>query len=147
MSMLPYDPFRHLDQMRRELNRFFSGGFPEIFSFMGNDRNLPKVDVYETEKEVVVTCDLPGIEKKEDIHIDVAEHHVSIQGTIQRMEEVKSDQFYRQERYEGEFYRTVPLPAAVKSDEAKATYRNGVLEIRIPKAKEEKRRRIDIDFD
>ncbi|MBE3554446.1 MAG: Hsp20/alpha crystallin family protein [Thermicanus sp.] len=145
MNLVPFDPFRHLENMKNELDRIFSAGFPETFSLTDAFR-LPRVDVYESEKEVVVRCDLPGIEKKEDIHIEVSENHVSIQGTVQRMEEVKSDRMYRQERYEGEFQRSIPLPVSVKSDEAKASYRNGVLEIRIPKLNPEKRRKIDIDF-
>ena len=69
MSLVPYDPFRQLSNMRREFDRFFS----ELPISFDNEHGIGgiRVDVHETENEVVATCDLPGLEKKEDVDIDI----------------------------------------------------------------------------
>lgn len=105
-----------------------------------------RIDVYETPEEVVVSCELPGLEKKDDVQIDVEGTQLTISGQIRRGQEIKREQFYRQERYMGQFRRTVTLPTTVKEDEIKATYRNGILEIRMPKENPGRRKTIDIEF-
>ncbi|MBO8171432.1 MAG: Hsp20/alpha crystallin family protein [Bacillaceae bacterium] len=146
MALIPYEPFRHLDNMRRELDRFFTTGFP-FNPGTETEMGMPRIDVHETENEVVATCDLPGLEKKDDVHIDVDENRLTISGTINRVqEEVKEDRVHRRERYTGHFQRTLSLPAMVNADEVKATYKNGVLEVRMPKAKPDTKRRIDVEF-
>lgn len=144
MALIPYEPFRHLEQIRRDWERFF----PADFSF----RNLfgsfdgPSIDIYETESEVVAVCDLPGLEKKDDVQIDVEGRMLTISGTIQRTNEAQYERMHRQERFFGRFQRSVTLPAHVSPEDVTATYRNGVLEIRMPKLKTGDRRRIDVRF-
>ena len=104
------------------------------------------IDVYETENEVVATCDIPGIEKKEDVNIDIDNNHLTVSGTINRVNEVKEEKIHRQERFVGRFQRTVTLPSQVSSEGVKASYKNGVLEIRMPKLKADHSKRIDVDF-
>lgn len=145
MSLVPFDPFRQLDNMRRDLNRLFSADF-------GVDREFgkPKVDVYETENEVVATCDIPGLEKKDDVHIHINDQSMlTISGTIQRSNEIKEENMHKQERFTGYFKRSIPLPSPVSMDgNAKASYKNGVLEIRMPKVQDstQNRNKIDVDF-
>lgn len=141
MSLIPYEPFRQLESMRRELDRFFPDDFP--FFKKGNQIN---VDVYETESEVVATCDLPGLEKKDDVNIDVERNVLSISGQINRVNEVKEENMHRQERVVGRFQRMIGLPTSVSAEGVKATYKNGVLEIRMPKLQEETKKRIDVQF-
>lgn len=140
MALIPYEPFRQLDHMRREMDRLFNW-FP-----FGGGNMMPHIDVYETDTEVVATCDLPGLEKKEDVQIDVSENMLTIRGNINRMQEVQQERMHMQERFVGRFQRTVSLPSPVKEEGVKATYRNGVLEVRMPKAQGETRRRIDVEF-
>ena len=145
MSLVPFDPFRQLDNMRRDLNRLFS-------TDLGMDREfgIPKVDVYETENEVVATCDLPGLEKKDDVQIHINDQNtLTISGMIQRSNEIKEDRMHKQERFTGRFQRTIPLPSPVSLEgNTKATYKNGVLEIRMPKMQDDSqnRNKIDVDF-
>ena len=139
MALIPYEPFRQLDNMRREMDRLFNW-----FPFAGNA--LPHVDVYETDTEVVATCDLPGLERKEDVQIAVSENMLTIKGNINRMQEVQQDRMHMQERFVGRFQRTLSLPCPVNEEGVRATYRNGVLEIRMPKAKGHSRRHIDVEF-
>jgi HSP20 family protein len=145
MPLIPYEPFRQLDQFRREWDRFFPADMP-LRQWFGLSPDVPGIDVYETESEVVAVCDLPGLEKKDDVQIDVDGRMLTISGTIQRTYETEKDRMHRQERFAGRFQRSVSLPANVNADGVRATYKNGVLEIRMPKLKAEGRRRIDIEF-
>ena len=135
----PFDEMRKLvDRMERIFEEPWGFGFGP-FRGLEEEREgfrQPLTDVFETDNEVVVTVELPGV-RKEDIDVTVRENSVEIKAEVKKIEEVKKEGFFRAERsYQG-FYRVIPLPTEVKSDQAKATYNNGVLEIRIPKAKPE----------
>lgn len=145
MPLMPYEPFRYLDQFRREFDRFFSD-LPENVSAMGERFGGPRVDVHETEDAVIVTCDIPGLEKKEDVKIEIEPNLLMLSGTIQHTRDTKQEQMHRQERMVGHFKRTVSLPTRVSSEGVKATYRNGVLDIHMPKIMNEQRKAIDIEF-
>jgi HSP20 family protein len=144
MSMPPFDPFRQLSNIRKEFDRFLSD-FPETLQ---NELNLGgiRVDVHETENEVVATCDIPGVENKEDIQIVIDNNQLKISGTINRANEVSDENMYRKERLSGSFNRNITLPVAVSEEGVKASYRNGVLEIRMPKQQNNPKKTIDIDF-
>ncbi|MDK2824626.1 MAG: hypothetical protein PWQ67_1973 [Clostridia bacterium] len=143
MPLVPYDPFRNLENMRRELDRFFTLPFT---TGMDTNFGVPRIDIYETENEVIASCDLPGLEKKEDVNIGIENNVLSISGKISRVKDIKEEQLHRQERFVGRFQRSITLPANVSPEGIKATYKNGVLEVRIPKAKTDTRRRIDVEF-
>lgn len=144
MALLPYDPFRQLSTLRKDFENFFTD-FPASFSF---DRMFPniKIDIMETENEIVAVCDLPGLEKKSDVNIDIQNNILSISGSINRSMETKQEHFHRQERFSGRFQRSVTLPSPVDQENVKATYKNGVLEIRMPKLTDHNRKKIDIEF-
>ena len=141
MPLIPFEPMRHMDQWRRDLDRFFQDGFG-----MWSEFGSPRVDVYETEQEVVAHCELPGLEKKEDVQIHVDHQSLTIYGQISRNRETNEEQMHRKERFVGRFQRTVSLPVPVKTEGTKATYKNGILEVRMPKADKHQGTRIDIDF-
>lgn len=145
MSMLPYQPFRQLETMKREMDRFFSD-FPMYGDQDGQRLGSVRIDVHETENEVIATCDIPGLEKKEDVHLEVENNRLTIKGTIHRTNEVKEENMHKRERYTGSFHRIVGLPSPVKEQGIKATYKNGVLEVRMPKVDDQTNRRIDVDF-
>jgi len=147
MPLIPYEPFRPFDHLRRELDQFFTRDFPFVRDWAhGLGFGQLHVDVYETENEIVAECNLPGLERKEDVHIDVDRQSLTISGTIQRSNEVRDEQMHRQERFVGRFHRTIGLPHPVSPDNVKASYRNGVLEVRMPKAQGVDKRRIDVQF-
>ena len=148
MALVPYEPFRHLDNMRREWDRFFTQDFP-LFPAGGSAHwgaGHLNIDVFETENEVVATCDIPGLEKKEDVHIDVDRDMLTISGTLNRSGEAKDENMHRRERFIGRFQRSVSLPAHVSPEGVKATYKNGVLDIRMPKMQGDTKKRIDVQF-
>jgi len=142
MAIVPYDPFRHIENWRRNFENFFDN-FPTYF-----DKNYfaHRVDVYQTENEVVASFEIPGIEKKEDINIDLTDNTLSVSGSINKSYEVKEEELHHQERFAGQFHRTITLPAQVQEEGVKASYRNGILEVRMPKAKVQTRKKIDVQF-
>jgi HSP20 family protein len=131
--------------MRREIDRFFPDGMSSLFNKSESGIGFP-LDLHETEDEIVATCNLPGIENKEDIRIEVNNNMLSVSGIVQKTNEIKDEQLHRQERYYGRFQRSVSLPAPVSAEGVNAKYKNGVLEIHIPKQKPEPKTRIDVDF-
>ena len=110
-------------------------------------RTGPLVDIYETIEDVVVSCEIPGLQKREDVEIQVLDRQLFISGIIQRATTGAEDnRYHRTERFYGEFKREVPLPDKVMEESAKASYKNGVLEIRMKKAQSSQGRKIEIDF-
>lgn len=144
MALTPYDPFRQLANVRRDFDRFFSN-FPFDFTHDNNFGNI-RVDVHQTDNEVIATCDIPGIEKKEDINIDIENNMLTISGSINRTSEVKEENMHRKERYTGSFHRSVSLPSAVSNEGVIASYKNGVLEVRMPKLTNNNKNKIDVQF-
>jgi HSP20 family protein len=104
---------------------------------------LPTVDVWETEKELVLSFDLPGIEE-DQIAVELDDNVLTVSGQRERTSEHSNERFYRFERRFGTFSRSVTLPAGVSEGDIKADYTNGVLEIRVPKPEEQKPKRIQI---
>lgn len=137
MPLIPHE-WKHLDNWRREMERFVDP--------LTQGLNAPRVDILETETEIVAVCEIPGIEQKEDIHIDISDNVLIISGNLRRWREVEDKSLHRRERYVGSFTRSVSLPVAVTDDEIRATYRNGLLEVHMPKSEKTRGRQIDIDF-
>jgi HSP20 family protein len=105
--------------------------------------SAPAVDLFEEKDDIVVKAELPGIEK-DNIEVNVSDHHLTIKGEKKKEEEVKQENYYRCERSYGSFLRTLELPADVKADKVKAAFKNGVLEVRLPKTEEAKAKEIKI---
>lgn len=144
MPLIPYEPFRNLDQWKNNLDKFFNDA-QSGFGFL-SEFNSTRIDVFENEKEVVAHCELPGLENKEDVHIHVDDNKLTIQGIVNRGGEIKENQMYRKERFSGRFQRSVTLPSLVSAEETTATYKNGVLEVRMPKTIKDTNKPIDIQF-
>ncbi|OUM88212.1 MAG: hypothetical protein BAA01_08575 [Bacillus thermozeamaize] len=143
MPLIPQEPTRPFDTIRREMERFFD---PANWSFFQSQ--VLQTDVYETDTEVVVECAIPGVKKKEDIRIHLDGQQLTIQAVIQRHHTVEHEnrRFHREERYYGQFQRTITLPHPVEEEGIKASYRNGILEVRMKKSAPVAKNRIDIDF-
>ena len=101
--------------------------------------HMPAVDVYDETDAVVVKADLPGM-AKDDIDVSLSGSTLTIKGEKKKEEEVKDEDYYRWERSYGAFARTIDLPAEVKTDEVTATFKEGVLEVRLPKTEEAKKK-------
>lgn len=143
MAFFPYEPSRGIAHWRHALDHTF----PEDLHPLFRERWIgPTIDIHETDKEVVATCDLPGLASKEDVDVHVDDNVLTIKGTIRREEMFQEHQIHHRERFVGSFHRSVTLPAAVDETKTTAVYKNGVLEIHMPKRQGNAQRRIDIDF-
>jgi HSP20 family protein len=131
------DPFNAFHQeMDRLFDNFFGSGFgltPSRHGFMaGFGEFNPQVDVTENDKEVKVTAELPGLEDK-DIEVSLSHDVLTISGEKKNEKEDKGDNYYHMERSYGSFQRSIPLPAEVEADKVEAEFKNGVLNITLPK--------------
>ncbi len=105
---------------------------------------IPKVDVVERDDSVVVRAELPGVDKK-DLDISLTEDSVTITAEIKKESEEEKGDYHRREISRGSFSRSVTLPAAVQGDQAKADFKDGVLELTLPKAAPAKRHSIKVE--
>jgi HSP20 family protein len=137
-----WDPFREIAALQNELSRF-AGAFRDTDGSSSDRTWAPALDVWETENEVVYSFDLPGI-PEDRITVEFENGVLAVSAERERGSEVKQDGFYRYERRVGSFARTISLPEGVTEDGVKASYANGVLEVRVQKPEEAKPRRIEI---
>ncbi len=120
-------------------DRFLNQVIPRnLNDLLGGDGFGPSVDLKETEQEIILKADIPGI-NQEDLDITVSENTVTLKGEIKLDESREEKGYHLTERRYGSFYRTIPLPTEVKSEEATARCKNGVLELRIPKVQTTKK--------
>lgn len=141
MALIPYEPFRLFDPLWNDMDRMLMRrGKQDVSEW------LYRVDVEETPTKVIVTAEIPGIEKKEDLNIQVDENILTIHGEVKRVQMDENRSTRHSERYYGTFSRKITLPALVKTDGAHAGYRNGVLELTFLKDQHPAARRIDVDF-
>ncbi len=122
------------DDLFREPFAWFPG--VTVAPWPGEGGFAPRVDVYQTEQEVVVKAELPGV-AKEDIEIVAEDGHLTLRGQVKREEEVEEEGYHRRERMYGQFERLIHLPAEIDEQKVTAKYENGVLEIRAPKKEPE----------
>jgi HSP20 family protein len=140
----PTGPFSDIDQMfddffhRRWMRPFFTER-----PFGGIEAFMPHVDVIDHEDEVVVRAEVPGY-KKEDIEISLSDSSLNIRGEIRTEEKEEKRDYYCCEISHGAFSRTVPLPAYVDEAKAKASMKDGMLELTLPKVEKSKRHTINI---
>lgn len=130
-----------MDQMDRLFEDFTGTGLSRSRSSMPSPLQgggygttslwYPQIEVSERGDNLVVCADLPGM-KKEDVHLEVHEDHLVLQGERQHESDQNQGGLYRTERSYGSFYRTIPLPDGVNPDQVKATFRDGVLEVTVP---------------
>ena len=135
-------PLRELARLEREMEDAF-GRFP-AWPWGEQERGwAPAVDMIDRDDEVVLRADLPGLDEK-DIEVTVEDGTLAIRGERKEQKEEKKEDYYYSERSYGAFARALPLPATVEADKVKATFKKGVLEVHLPKAKEAKGKKIEI---
>lgn len=143
MKLVRWSPVRSGFTSQQELSRLVDDFFGRPFDARGSAAWHPVVDIEETPEGYLVRAELPGM-RLEDIKITVADNALSIRGEKRREEEKKGTTYHRVERVYGSFERSFSLSHAVAADKIEATYRDGVLEVNIPKAEEAKTREIQI---
>ena len=144
MSLARWGPFQEWTRFPHHLTPFFDL-HPMFPSLTGPTAYMPRMDVYQTDAEVVAKCELPGLDSHDDLDVTVDESSVTIQGQFKRGESSRAENYVHSERFYGSFSRTLPLPAQVKPVEARATYQDGILTVHMPKAERERRHKVKID--
>ncbi|MHB9024003.1 MAG: Hsp20/alpha crystallin family protein [Armatimonadota bacterium] len=137
-SLIRWEPFTDMTRLRREMNRlledFFGEGAEETAPEV---MRIPSVDVLDRENEIVIRAEMPGIDK-ENIQLQAMPEALQIRAETRKESEEKGENYLRRERRMGVFQRIVPMPAEIKPDAVKAHYKDGVLEITLPKSEQAK---------
>jgi HSP20 family protein len=125
----------------RGLHTPFGGGFaPAGFGEISRAVWSPQIEVFEREGQLIVRADLPGL-SKDNVKIHITDDQLIIEGERRQEREENEEGFYRSERIYGSFYRSIPLPEGVSDEDVKASFHDGVLEIKMPVPKREQRHR------
>ncbi len=142
-----------LEEMDRMFENLFTRGWLRPFRWdmpafedfrMPFGGKVPRVDVIDREKEVVIRAEIPGVDKK-DIEVTMTDAAVTIKGTTKKEKKEKKEDYFRSEISKGSFSRTVGLPDNVDGAKAKASFTDGVLELTVPKVKGSKRHSIKVE--
>ena len=146
MDLVRWRPFRDLATMQEEMNRLFD----QMFNRLPEGKELgegiwsPCVDISETKDNLVITAEVPGM-KKDDIRISINDNILTLRGEKKQEKKVDEENYHRIERSYGAFHRSFTLPTAIKQDQVKASYKDGILRINLPKAEEAKPKEIAIE--
>lgn len=142
-----------LHNFQREMNRLFDNFFSDFpLALRPSERGFaaagfsPRVDVSETDEEVKVSAELPGMDEK-DITVEMDDAAITIRGEKKEEQEEKGKNWYTKEQSYGFFHRIIPLPASVEGEKAKAKFKKGILTITVPKKEEEKAKRKTIQIE
>ena len=153
-ALAPWRPFMDLTRRESEMDRMMEDFFgrsmrpwwPARWLRGDGEITAPVVDVYEEKDEVVVKAELPGLDKK-DIEVNISDSELILKGEKKKEEKIDEENYYKCERSYGAFLRSVELPTDVQADKVKASFKNGILEIRLPKTEEAKTKEIKVKID
>ena len=140
-TLVRWEPFRELASLQGDMSRYLTSMLEGNGSPTQNW--VPALDVWETDAELVYAFDLPGI-AEEAISIEVQDDTLTVSAQRVKQQEESGERFYRFERRHGSFSRSVGLPQGFDEEKIRAEYKDGVLEIRVPKPEEPKPRRIEL---
>jgi HSP20 family protein len=144
-NLTRFDPFSEMVTLRQAMDRLFEDSFvsPLTLRPFNGDAPGPALDVHQNAEEIVVSAALPGL-KADDVDITITGQTLSIRGEFKADESIERDQYLYRERRFGTFNRQLQLPVRVQGDATTATFDDGVLTLRIPKAEEVKPRQIQV---
>ncbi len=141
-------PFEEMDRL---FDSYFSRGWMRPFQFPSFAKTaapfegrVPNIDLVDRDDEFVIKAELPGVDKK-DLDISVSQNSVTIKGSTRHEEKEEKGDYYRCEISRGSYARTLALPADVDEEHSKATFKDGVLELTLPKQKKTRRHNIQIE--
>lgn len=146
MAIVRWQPYGAVATLQDSINRLFNDAFTR-----GTDEEFslsawkPLVDIFDKEDAIIIHAELAGV-KKEDVSIEVKDNLLTLKGERFETREITEDKFYRKERTFGSFHRAFTLPTAINPEKIKATFKDGILEIEIPKPEEQKPKQIKIDI-
>ncbi len=143
------DPWKDFGSLQERINKMFDDTIRTLYPPDGEELEkgtwAPAVDIYETNDSFVVSADLPGL-NKDEIQIDLKDNTLTLKGEKKFEEKVSKDNYIRVERAYGSFVRSFTLPENVVPEKIKAKYKEGVLEVTIPKKEEAKPKQIKVEL-
>ncbi|OGV96445.1 MAG: molecular chaperone [Nitrospinae bacterium RIFCSPLOWO2_02_FULL_39_110] len=149
MALVRWEPFKDLLSIHERMNRLFED---TLFRPRGMEEELakgtwaPAVDIYETQNDIVLKAELPGLTQK-DINVEVRDNTLILKGEKKFEKEVKEENYHRIERSYGSFQRMFTLPDTIQQDKVKAKFKEGVLEIVMPKEEKAKPKLVKVDVE
>ena len=148
----PWDDFRRFEEIMNRMFEEFRGRPSARRLLPSGERGAvvpaqhrePFIDVIESDKEIIATAEMPGLEKQ-DININVTEDRLEISAQTKHEEKKEEKGYIYRERRSGSYYRAISLPSPVDPDKSNASYKNGVLEIKMPKTEVKKKTPLKIE--
>jgi HSP20 family protein len=144
MSLVKWSPAKSIFSLKDEMDRVFNDFLGNESLLVDNMVNLtPLVNIEETDNDYIITAELPGIEKK-DIKITFQNNMLNISGEKKEEKEMDNRNFHRVERRYGKFSRSIAIPSSIELDKIDASYKNGILTVKVPKSEEAKPKEIEV---
>jgi HSP20 family protein len=143
MELIRWEPFDGLNKIQSRINDLFGESFDRSWRNLNSATWYPPVDVLESKDSYVLRAELPGM-KREDFNLEVKDGMLTLSGERKSEKTTDGVKYRTVERVEGKFSRSFALPETVKHDGIQATYKDGILEVHVPKAEEAKPRRIEV---
>lgn len=144
MDLIKWEPFAELLSLRQQMDRLFESFTAREPISVSERQWAPSIDLSETNEEILVKAELPGIDKK-DVSVTLSGDNLVLKGERQSDKEEKDKHFHRVERCYGAFHRVIPLHVSVDHDNIKCEFSKGVLEVHLPKKHEAKPKEISIN--
>lgn len=139
-----WEPFQDLVRFDENFDRWYDNMVRRFFN-QENKSWVPAIDVIENNGNLEVRAEIPGV-KKEDLKVTVENDHLLITGERSQENETKDKKYHRIERFYGKFYRSIPLPFNVEADKVKASYKDGILTVTLPKPESMKTKEIEVEI-
>lgn len=149
MTIIKWDPFGNVSTLQNRINRMFDEAFATNQSRQEDivtNAWKPPVDIFQDEQGIVIKAELPGV-KKENISVDVKENILVLKGNRPIDTDVPEDRYYRRECVSGQFYRAFTLQEYVAPEKIQAAFKDGILEIKIPKPEEQKPTQVTVSIE
>lgn len=143
MELVRWEPFTDLRNFRSVFNDLFEDNFARAWAQPSASKWHPAVDVLDSKDAYLIRAELPGM-KKEDIHVEVKDGTLILSGERKSEKPAEGVEYRHVERVAAKFWRSFSLPETVKQDGIEASYRDGILEVRVPKVEKAKPRQIEI---
>ena len=149
MALVKWDPFRDVAELQNRINRMFDESFGRSRE-SDDELNLnawrPTVDIYEAENGIVLAVELPGV-GKENVAVEVKDDVLTLKGERLADPAISEESYYRRERLFGPFKRSFTLHQNVKPDQIKATFKDGILQIEIPRPLQEQPKQVTVNVE
>jgi len=143
MTLVRFDPFRDLSQLQNRVNRLFTDSRAAGLEEDAFQNWAPAVDIFERGDNLILSAELPGV-RREELDLKVEGNVLTLRGERMRDKTIQEEQYHRVERSYGTFCRSFTLPSTVDSSRIEARFKDGILEVVLPKAEDAKPKKIDV---